>query len=376
MAPESREDCTSRLLREFWDYDQTVDVVSCCQAFLNYRQSGYLTYFDRYPEVPPAGLTPDFTALLGDYGLVGEVKRTFPEDDDAFRKEIDQLKSYDVPVTFKSDKGGTRSTPKTQDIVLILFSPSNSLEIAYRIGDFQDRGEITFAKNLVLLEAIYDMSGPISHYVFRKIPGGSRPFRDTSLPQEARLEPFLGEKRKSINVYPGHFKSYKVREVFCNDQPPPLYTAIYLWTKVFYSLLTPEEVEVWRRGNPQKSVPVKVVPRDLSARINSELIPGGNVRAVWMHAALEFLEGCGLVTMSSKSEFEVQYRNLAGTSQESGSEEGDRAVSGRVKEYATVLARLFCESKASEPTKPMMPPPPGTRQMKLTEVKTDREGTS
>lgn len=371
MTSESREECTSRLLREFGGYDQTVDVVSCCQSFLNFHQSGHLTYFDRYPEVPPSGLTPDFTALLGEYGLIGEVKRTFPKGEDAFRKEIVQLVSYDVPLSFRSDKEGNRSTPQTQDIVLVLFSPSNSFEIASKIGDIQDRGEVTFTKNLVLLEALYDTSDAISHYVFRKIPVGSRPFRDSSLPPEIRLEAILGVQKKSINVYPKHFKSYKVREVFCNDDPPPLFTAVYLWTKVFYSLLTPDEIEVWRRGNPQKSIPVRVVPADLSKKINSEHIPGGNVRASWVRAALEFLEGCGLATIHPNSEFEVQYRNLAGVSQEAESEEGDRATSGRIKEYGAVLARLYCDSKTSESTKPIPPPLPGTRQMKLTEVKTD-----
>lgn len=370
MTPESRDECTSRLLREFGGYDQTVDVVSCCQSFLNFHQSGYLTYFDRYPEIPPSGLTPDFTALLGEYGLVGEVKRTFPKGDDAFRKEIEQLASYDSPFSFRCDKEGNRQTPPTQDIVLVLFSPSNSLEIASRIGDFQDRGEVTFTKNLVLLEAIYDTSDAISHYVFRKIPVGSRPFRDSSLPAEIRLEAILGVQKRSINVYPKHFKSYKVREVFCNDDPPPLYTAVYLWTKVFYTLLTPDEIEVWRRGNPQKSVSVPVVPGDLSRKINSEHIPGGNVRASWVRTALEFLEGCGLATARPSSEFEVQYRNLAGVSQESGPEEGDRATSGRIKEYGTILARLYCDSKTSAPTKPVPPPLAGVRQMKLTEVKT------
>jgi len=356
MTPGSDSDCVDDLKRAFSVYDQTVDVVSCWQSYFTWAYKDHLTFFDRYPEVPQADLTPDFTVLLGNYGLVGEVKRSFPREDLPFDRTLEQIQHYDAPMSIKSNSDGSRVVPETQDIMLLLFSPSDSYAIARRIRERIEDGRLSVQNNLVLVEAFFENTEPRSRYVFRKVHTDNRPFRDSLLPKELRLEEVLGLHKESIKVYPEHFKDFKVKEVFCNDNPPPLYTAVYLWTKVFFTLLDKEQIATWRKGNPRRSVPLLVEIPSLTAQINSAFVRGGSVRTSWISDALEFLRVCDLAMKESPGKFTVQYHNLSSHSYADSAREGGSDVTQATEEYVDTLARRYCEGL----TKEVVPPPPAT----------------
>lgn len=190
--PNDREafrTCYNSLIDEFTTYDQTVDVVSCWESIFRNGYKDKIRYFDRYPNIPPNGLTPDFTVLFNkNYGLIFEVKRTFPQDENAFKNEMRQLLSYDADLALKADNSGNRIIPKVHDIVLVV-SAMDSYQILGRFNNIANESEeFDFENNVIIMEYFYQ-TNRTSRYVFRKLMGENRNFRDESLPprEEARI---------------------------------------------------------------------------------------------------------------------------------------------------------------------------------------------
>lgn len=343
---EAFHSCIDNLREAFRVHDQTVDIVSCWQSFLQHSFPEALQYFDRFPEDPETELTPDFTAHFGDYGLIGEIKRTFPKDQTAFEKEMEQLISYDQQMELQCDDQGNRDTPETQDILLVLFDPSAAFEIAKRVQDYLSERDEALTGNLVIIDSFYEDSSVKSRYVFRAIPGQPMGFRDESLPEEKRLQTKVVEEQKSISVYPKHFVDIKAREVLCNDQPPPLYMAVFLWTRVFYDLLSDDQKEIWRLENPQKTLEIEISPEDLTDKLNEDYLREGAARLQWVRKALAFLESAGLATETS-SGYTIQYRYLTQLyGHKKHHQEGKEELKIQ-KECSRLLADYYCKEHLS-----------------------------
>ncbi len=346
-AAEAYRECRRGLLDQFSTYDQAVDVVSCWQTFLSSALPNELTYFDRYPQLGTNGQTPDFAALfLERYGLIGETKRTFPQDERAFRREMDQLKKYDQDLALVRNGEGDTLTPELHDIVLVI-NAQDSAEIAARVNALLLGDEYQFENNLVLMEYFYDAGSRVTKYSFRKFPGENRPFRDLVIPHDGRLEVNLGEKKKPFRVSVSQFMPVKLQEVLCNDDPPPIYLALYLWNKVFYNLLTGEQREEWRLGNPQKILPVRTDVAGLTTALNRDYLPTAGVRAHWVRTSLEFLVASRLATKEEDT-YEIGFSNR---SREIGSRRFGEAGEEQqhvIKEYAGLLADRYCGTQTAE----------------------------
>jgi hypothetical protein len=341
--------CKDQQLKDYSSYDQTVDIVSCWQSLLTYSYENELVYFDRYPEMTENDLKPDFTALFGhEYGLVGEVKRTFPNDAVAFKKEIDQLVGYGSYTSFKSSLAGDRVTPTKHDVVLVLFSPSAVYEIAKRISELIQKEGSADKCNLVILEGLNLTAEEIPRYVFRKIPTYNRAFRDDFLPYEKRFETCLGLNCKSFEVYPKHFLEYKIREVLCNDTPPPLYMAVFLWTKVLYDRLRDDQVDIWRRGSPQQIIDVEVSADDLVEEINNQRLPSKGARRAWIINGLEFLCEAGYARRIDNDIYAVRYRNLSRMQEADIGEDHKPDERAWIREYCERFAVDFCSRRGKQ----------------------------
>lgn len=357
-------------MKEFSVYDQTVDVVSAWQSLLNYAYADELTFFDRYPQLPVDAqddpLTPDFTALFSPkYGIIGEVKRTLPNDQVAFEKELRQLIQYSNDMSFKASDDGARVVPEKHDIMLILFSQTSSFEIANRIQQTMTAKskEFNFKSNLVLMEGFNQTADIVPKYVFRKIPPPlNNVFRDECLPEEKRFEVILGQQYKSFSVTPKQFLDYKVRGVFCNDQPPPLYMAVFLWTKLLFEMLDPSEIEMWRRGSLQQIVNLKVNVDDTLNRINEKYLTAECIRRKWISKSLDFLCSANLATRIDHDNFVVKYRNLTSRKEPSPSDEDDGVY---IKEYCERLSMELCLAINGQKTPSPPPPSKVTKQLKL-----------
>jgi hypothetical protein len=317
-------------------------------------------YFDRFPNTLPNRLTPDFTVLFNEnYGLIFEVKRTFPKDDDAFKKEIKQLLAYDAKLALKADDSSNRVTPTVHDIVLVI-SATNSYEIFNRFNKLvSESGEFKFENNVILMEYFYHTGDRDSRYIFRKFMGENRKFRDELLPTKKRFEYILGEKAQSFSCYPRHFIKYKVNKVLCNDKPPGLYMAVYLWTKVFYNYLSDEQKKEWRRGNSQRIQSISISVDELLNNLNSNYIPKGNIRKRWLTDSIRFLEDAGLAFRPSDRRIEIRFRNLTQMiGHRKYTLEGE-AEQEKIREYAHLIADQYCkniieEKKPDKKAKPMV----------------------
>ncbi len=334
--------CREDLLTSFSNYDQAVDIVSCWQTFL--RSYGPdLTYFDRFPVMGSEKLTPDFAALFkGSYGLIGEIKRTFPKDPVAFRREMEQLVKYDQHLPFKVGQQGDPQMPERHDIVLVI-SADNSAEIANRINDIMSRGEFLFNNSLVIMEYFYNSGDRVSRYTIRKYQGRNRPFRDEALPPNRRLETILGVQHKAIQVTVSMFMPDKIREVLCNDAPPPLYLTAHLWTKIFYDYLSDEQKMVWKKKNPRTILLIVIDPRDLTGRLNRDYLPNVRILESWVKDSLDFLVAAGLAKPLDNDQYEVGFSNRTtkfGARTFGAPEERDYDID---RECAGMLANEYCK---------------------------------
>ena len=348
MAKEydSPNKCKKDLIDSFSTYDQTVDVVSCWQSILSYSYRDRLTYFDRFPDLSPHRLTPDFTAVFnGKYGIVFEVKRTFPNEEVPFRKEIDQLLAYDNDdIEFKINNDGKTTKLKNHDIVLLLKAESSSNEVFLRLNRIiEDESELVFRNNLIFLEYFYTSKDRVSRYVFRKFLGENRKFRDKSLPGDIRLETILGTG-KSLSSYPKHFIKFKFNYVLCNDQPPPLYMSVFLWSKVLFNYLEVDQINDWKRGNTQKIQQIELSIDELLNNINTNIIIQGNVRRKWVTDSLKFLEMADLATIDDSETVIINYRNLTNQYRPTKGQVDLDFEDSHFTELAHVIADRYCHN--------------------------------
>lgn len=335
---KSFSDCLKKQMNDFTRYDQTVDVISGLEAFFDYIYDDKLKYFDRFPEIPPEGLTPDLTVLFkNNYGIVFEIKRTFPKDDVGFSKEIHQLLSYDGSVSFRSDKKGNRIVPYVYDIVLLINS-SDSNEIFSRLNRLFDDKDIKFNNNLILMDYNYESADTESKYIIKTYAGNNKTFRDNF--SSNSLDKILGEQAKSIKCYPRHFMKYKVNEVLCNDEPSTLYLAVYFWSKIFYNYLSKEQKETWRIGKTQTISDISLNIETLQNDLNSKYIPNGNIRLNWIRKTIKFLEVADLVNFIDDMNFNIRFRNLNKRIDFSDGE--DEKL--KTKELGHILANRYCEN--------------------------------
>ena len=337
---DSYKKCFEKLINEFTIYDQAVDVVSCWESIFKYGYKDELLYFDRFPNIPPNNLTPDFTVLFDDkYGIIFEIKRTFPKNDEAFKKEMRQLFSYDENLAFKADNSEKRIIPKVHDIVLVV-SAMDSYQILSRLKKITNElKEFSFNNKIIVIEYFYQ-TNRTSRYVFRKLMGENGSFKDTSLPLERRLEHILGDKSEPFKCYPRHFMKYKINEIICNDRPPELYMAVFLWSKVFYNYLNREQQIDWRRGNTQKIQVINIDLNHLLIDLNTKYISQGNIRKGWIMDTIKFLEDAGLASMKSGDKVEINFRNLTQKIGYKKHEVKEEVEKEQIREFGHVSADL------------------------------------
>jgi hypothetical protein len=332
---------------EFHVYDQAVDVVSCWETALGHIYSDVFNdyYFERFPSIPSDDteddLTPDFTVFFNDeYGIIGEVKRTFPDNDVAFNKELDQIANYDSDLEIRTGNDD-RVAPETCDIILII-SGSSAPQIGTRIKDrLGPARQFQIDRNIVLLRYQYNSDATLSRYEFQRVTQLDHEFRDTSLPDDISLSSLLGEEGDydTMKVYPKHFTPLKARKPLCNDQPPEPYLASILWHKVFPEFLSDEDYRRWRTGSAQKTIEFTQPATEITDTLN-DYMHEGQARRRWVVAALDFLDTANLANRDS-GHYKVRFRDLVQDVGE-GFQDGAEMLQ-QSKELAYMLINRHCK---------------------------------
>lgn len=347
MAP----DCREELLKDFSVYDTTVDVVSSWESITNhlYGEQFDRFYFDRFPELESetGALIPDFTVFFNEeYGLIGEIKRTFPNDRRAIFKELDQVSSYDQELGLKN-RDGEHVVPETCDIMVII-EGSSAPQIGTRLNRIiLEEEEYTFSKNPVLIRYQFNQDALMSRYEFQRVTQLEIGFRDSHLDIEEPLSEIIGESGEygTLKGFPKHFNAFKVRKPICNDPPPGPYLATFLWHKIFPGYLSDEQYDVWKATNGQKAIPVEVTADGLTGEVN-DYMKDGTVRTRWIRRALDFLCGAELAD-EEEGEYEIRFMGLVQNLGENNLQEGSQELE-QTRELADIFIRRFCEGASDE----------------------------
>ncbi|MFB6186525.1 MAG: hypothetical protein ABEI86_06630, partial [Halobacteriaceae archaeon] len=280
-------ECIEEHLKRFQVYDKTVDIVSCWEAVLNYSYGNEFPdfFFDRFPTLQQedgSTITPDFTAYFStEYGLIGEIKRTFPKDKKAILEELKQIEKYDQNLSLQN-KAGDYVIPDTYDIV-VLIEGSSAPQIGTRLQRLIKDPEVEFDSQPVLMRYQFNQDALDSRYEFQRVTELQYEFQDDHLPVENTLYNTIGEggDYDTLSTKPKYFKSYKVQKLLCNDTPPGPYLATLLWHKIFPEYLSEEQYEKWQGSNGQEKMPIPVTAEELQVKVN-EYMHDGNVRQHWV----------------------------------------------------------------------------------------------
>ena len=174
-----------------------------------------------------------------------------------------------------------------------------------------------------------------------------------------RLSKHFTSLGRSLKVSPDNIKRIKATWQFCNDEPKPIYTIVFLWTKILYQLLNEHQRDIWRRKNPQKELPIVVTVRELVDKI-SELYPiEWGHWTDWITKALDTLVTAGLAARVPDGRYAIRYRNLTREVGEPGSPPLAARGATHPAEYARILATYICKglrAKKDETETPDEPP--------------------
>lgn len=353
MSGERRE-----LLERFEVYDKAVDIVSCWDAYLNfiYAEEFSEFYFDRFPEINAENgqVTPDFTAYFNEsYGLIGEIKRTFPQDRRALNSELEQLKRYDENLCLQT-ADGREIAPDVCDIV-VLIEGSSAPQIGTRLQRIiAEEGEFSFDSRPVLLRYQYNQDALQSRYEFQRVTQLEFEFQDDHLDIEDTLSNTIGEQGEygTLSCYPHHFSSNKVQKPLCNDAPPGPYLATHLWHKIFPDYLSDEQYEKWQATDGAKALSISISAEEVTDSLNDYMVDG-TAREIWVQRALDFLCSADLAGEGdSSNEYTIRFmgfvKDINGAEIQEGTQERLEA-----KELAQTFIQRYCE-KTEEREEPQI----------------------
>ncbi|MFC7177853.1 hypothetical protein [Halosegnis marinus] len=335
---------------EYNTYDQTVDIVSCWESFLNHSYTGVFGdyHFDRFPTLSgdSAELTPDFAVTVtSEYGLIGEIKRTFPDDDTPFKRTLEQLARYDEPDQLQASDDRMLA-PDTVDL-LLLIKGTAAPQIGIRIQRLLESGELSLDRNLVVVRYQYNTRDQRSRYEFQRVTAVEDEFRDGALRDEHALSTHMGKAAdyQTLPVYPKHFHSEKVKKPICNDKPPEQYLATILWHKIFPAFLSDADYSAWQSGSAQKTISIQVTPGLVTTELNSYM-RDGRARKTWVKDALIFLKDADLAERHGDS-FEIKFRgfvrNIGTDNDQEGTEELDK-----LETLGETFIQRYCHYTASD----------------------------
>lgn len=348
MSSDSREE----LLKEFSVYDKAVDIVACWESSLNYifAEEFDQFHFDRFPslDADQKTLTPDFTVFFDEsYGLVGEIKRTFPDDRKAILSELEQIANYDDDLALKHSED-SYTVPDTCDIVIII-EGSSAPQIGTRLQRIiTEEDEFDFTNNPVLIRYQFNQDALMSRYEFQRVTQLEYEFQDGGLATENPLSYILGEdgEYQTLEVYPKHFSSFKVRKPICNDAPPGPYLATFLWHKILPEYLNEDQYEIWQATNGQKEISIEVSVEDLTEKVN-EYMHNGTVRQIWIRRALDFLCGADLAEAEDGDGYAIRFMGFVQNVGEENIQEGSQELD-QTRELANIFIRRYCEGVTKE----------------------------
>jgi hypothetical protein len=358
---DEKDKAERNFLKEFNDYDQTVDVVSCWHALSDFLfQNSYFFRFGKFRTKEKIELTPDFAiaeskdgsvAALG--SLVCDVKKfpnPYPESGDAqeleaaykiFGSSVEQVFKYGVPFSYISDQA---KLPKLvfdkHDVVLL--TPEEIVDSVYRyLVTRLGAKPFDVGRPLVLVSYYYSQAEQLERYVFKWKQGElNSPFSNPVLADR------MVSKSQPLTVFPKHFLKYKIRHVLCNDSPPSIYLLVFIWVEVLLKFLSPDEIELWQSTGSTRIREIEITAQQLHRKLCDEYSAPFALRDV--KRALDTLCAIKRAVLKDRSRevYAIQFYNLANRmfTESPGEQEGlvDRT---KQREYGRLFAQLLAKKE-------------------------------
>lgn len=311
MEDESQE---QKLREEFSNYERTVWIINCLEGHLRKYYNDLLSCFDRFPQIPNGSenpLTPDFTVVfVGSYEIIGEVKRSLGNQEESIKNKYQQLKRYDRKLLLKAKPGATHShESQNHDVVLFInveFAKKEASKLCELVKADRSRG--TFKRGLSVFAQICDSQQAKVKWIFDWISCSDR-LNDDVLPKGRRLSERHQDNGETIIVYPEVYAGMQAIHNFCNDNPPDVYLAVVLWSRIFPKLIPQDLRETWvMEKDCQGTVEFEVPPDSITDY--SKKFLGYSLRKASLENVLLLLAKAGLVEKKSSGSYKIHYRKF------------------------------------------------------------------
>lgn len=351
-------------LKEFNDYDQTVDVVSCWQAFCQFRLKD--THFYRFGKfrTESSDLTPDFALADSEDGLnaasgslVCDIKKfpnPYPAGTDTQQQElayqifgasVEEIFKYAVPLKYVSDRDNLPKLAFSEHDVVLL-TPSEIVDPVYTYLATRVKDKpFNVGRPLVLVEYFYSQGQQLERYVFKWKQGeANSPFSNAVLREQ------MVTKGSPLVVYPKHFLEYKIRYVLCNDPAPTIYLLVFLWLEVFLKMLSPDQIESWQMTSSTRIIEIELSVDQVHSKLETEYSAPFSKNDV--RRALDKLVELKRAVLKDRDKevYVIQFYNLAGrVFRDFPGEQDGLAHKAKFKEYSRVFARLLAKKEIEPP---------------------------
>jgi hypothetical protein len=284
-----------QLLREFREYDASVDIVSCFEVFFCESTSlpATVAHFERFPRyTAPDGelVTPDFTVLFTDGTLlVGEIAK-LARDEHSLEDLLHQIGRYDTLTRAPSAPllGGGHQLVDIDAVDVLLLVPDGESNAAIdRIDQAIEQRRYGYSprQRPTVIGWSFDVAD--SRYIFKYDDRSNNP-RPRTHGRNPSLTSWLQGAHDTLRCPASRFTPVKLRHRFMNDRPPGLYMATILWLDALPAIASP-------RVPP---VDIEVKAADLASYLRDSY-GWGDVAAV--NAGLEFLRRAGLARPTAQA---------------------------------------------------------------------------
>lgn len=342
MTPDS-------LRIEFTNYERTVWVVNSVEGHLVKYYSDLLICFDRFPEFPREGLdplTPDFTvSFIGDYHLIGEIKRALGGSEKAVEETFEQIADYAQTLRFKTVAGGAHDHEVERHDIIVFVNLEHARKEARKLRQLvlaaRERGE--FGSAIAVFSATYDSQQAKARWIFECVNEESDRLTDDALPEERRLSKRHQDDANTIVVYPDQFTAIQAVHHFCNDNPPAIYTAVILWSRVFPRLIPAEDRARWTLEENNRGVIELKTSMDEVVKMLERLRIG--VRKKHIRNAVDLLATASLVIKHDAGNLTIGFRKFRATQAEG--EEKDEEIALDYTREGIINAVVKAQPKAS-----------------------------
>lgn len=288
------------------NYNQTTQaIVSLCH-FLEYDYSAKTSIGRKMKtsknnkHSPNEIITPDFIANIKNYGIVCEVKKSFPNTESFWLKEIQQLEKYDDEL----DGWKTASKKVDKHDILLLTHVLRSRRVSKYIEKKIKEGKIIFERNYAVVE--FNRSDETQTFCFLRLERGQLDKKEI----QERLDDGLAVPLEKIIPSLVNIKFY-------DEEPETEYVMAWLWTGVFNK--TPEAID-YRLAFGKKTIDVEISTDRAFENLRESCGPPIEdknhqihiPKKKWVKKALENFVKIDLATKSDEDTYAIKYHRVKG----------------------------------------------------------------